>query len=94
MKKAAQQYSPEFKQAIIAKVEQSGKSMAEVEREHGLTEGLVKQWMRRHRAEGRAAGDAGSAAEVSEVERLRQRNAQLERELEVLKKAIEICSRR
>jgi transposase-like protein len=60
---------------------------------------LLRQWQQRYGC-GRPASVLGTAAvpaagaEADEVERLRARNAQLEREVEVLKKAIEICSRR
>jgi transposase len=102
MSETAQQYSPEFKAAVIAQAEQGGRSMAEIERELGLTPGIVKKWVYRERARRRAAGQSAggsgravglSVDERSELEQLRQQNLRLAREVEVLKKAIEICSR-
>ena len=102
MSDTAQQYSPEFKAAVIAQAEQGGRRMAEIERELGLTPGIVKKWVYRERARRRAAGQSAggsgqavglSVDERSELEQLRQQNLRLAREVEVLKKAIEICSR-
>ena len=87
---------------MIAQAEQGSRSMAEIERELGLTPGIVKKWVYRERARrqgaGNGAGGTGravalSADERSELEQLRQQNVRLAREVEVLKKAIEICSR-
>lgn len=102
MSDRVQQYSPEFKEAVIAQAEQGGRSMAEIERELGLRPGTVKKWVSRERERRRAAGHGAggvgravalSADERSELEQLRQQNLRLAREVEVLKKAIEICSR-
>jgi transposase-like protein len=99
MKGTAQRYSPEFKQAVIAQAQAGGKSMAELERELGLRAGIVKKWVYRQRAGG-AAGQGGggggalSLSERQELEQLREQKLRLECEVEVLKKAIEICSRR
>ena len=56
-------YSTEFKREAVALVQTSGKSLAEVERELGLTHGLLKHWMRDAKRAG-AASLAGRSVEV------------------------------
>jgi len=48
-------YSSEFKSEAVELAARSGRSIAEVERELGLSEGLLKQWVRKAKQDGVAA---------------------------------------
>ena len=65
---------------------------AEVDRELGLSEGLLKQWVRKAKREGEAAfpGHRRLKATDEEMRRLRRENEILRQERDILKKAIGI----
>ncbi len=48
-------YTSEFKREAVELATQSGKSMAAIERDLGLSKGLLKQWLRAAKADGQAA---------------------------------------
>lgn len=48
-------YSSEFDRFALELAARSGRSIAEVERELGLSEGLLKQWVRKAKRDGEAA---------------------------------------
>ena len=88
------QYSDEFKREAIRLQESSGKTVAEVERELGLSHNLLRQWKKRFQV-----NENTNSLELNEVEQLRQELRQVKRELEIvqqerdiLKKTISIFS--
>ena len=85
-------YSSEFKREAVELARTSGKSMRELERELGLSEGLLKQWVRRANREGEQAfpGHGNLRADEAELRRLRRENEILRQERDILKKAIAI----
>lgn len=48
-------YSSEFKHEAVALAQTSGKTLTELERELGVSHGLLKQWVRKARQEGTSA---------------------------------------
>jgi len=48
-------YSSEFNRFALELAARSGRSIAEVKRELGLPEGLLKQWLRKAKQDGEAA---------------------------------------
>lgn len=85
-------YSSEFKSEAVELAASSGRTMAEVERELGLPEGLLKQWVRKAKRDGEAAfpGRGRLTATDEEMRRLRRENEILRQERDILKKAIAI----
>jgi transposase len=88
------QYSDEFKREAIRLQESSGKTVAEVERELGLSHNLLRQWKKRFQV-----NEKTNNLELSEVEQLKLELRQMKRELEIvqqerdiLKKTISIFS--
>jgi transposase len=65
-------YSSEFKREAVELAARSGRTMAEVERELGLPEGLLKQWVRKVKRDGDAAfpGRGRLTATEEELRRL------------------------
>ncbi len=88
------QYDSEFKRAAVELAQTSGKSMAELERELGLSAGLLKQWVRAAKRDGGEAfrGNGRMKASDEELRRLRRENAILRQERDILKKAMVIFS--
>ena len=94
-------YTPEFKLEALELLRNSGKSAGQVERELGITPGLLVKW----RAKYQAVEKRGEGGEIDleltdleaakrEVARLKKAVMELEEEREILKKALGIFSRR
>ena len=93
-------YSKEFKLDALRLLEISDKSVSQVERDLGVTPGLLHKWRRRYQVKTNATTEEPSL-ERSDLETARARIRQLERELaitqeerEILKKTISIFSSR
>lgn len=91
---ARRKYDREFKQSAVALAQSSGKTMAELERELGINQGLLKQWVRAAKSDGSEAfpGNGRLKASDDELRRLQRENAILRQERDILKKAIAIFS--
>ena len=94
-------YTPEFKLEALELLRNSGKSAGQVERELGITPGLLVKW----RAKYQAVEKRGEGGEIDleltdleaakrEITRLKKAVMELEEEREILKKALGIFSRR
>jgi transposase len=82
------QYSAEFKREAIRLQETSGKTVAEVERELGLSHGLLRQWKKRFRLNVET-----DALELSEVEQLKAELRRMKRELEIVQQERDILKK-
>ena len=87
-------YDPDFKREAVRMVIEEGLGIREVERNLGITHGVLKDWVQKHRNHQDAAFSARSAPESPEAElnRLRKENERLQRERDILKKAVAIFS--
>ena len=92
MSKHRKRYTVEFKREAVQLWESSGKAAAEIEKDLGITPGLLYRWKRRLREQAAAEAD-GSAAEMAELGRLRKELALVKQERDILKKAVGIFSR-
>lgn len=91
-------YTDEFKREALALLKSSGKAASELERELGITPGMLLKWQNRYQIE-RQGADATLApsdleAAKAEILRLRRQLAEVEEEREILKKTLSIFSRR
>ncbi len=95
MSKQKRHYSAEFKQQALNLIETTDKSVSAIERELGITQGLLAKWKRRHRERveqfGRTDPSEQDAVE-RELAHLRRENARLLQEREILKKAVAVGS--
>jgi len=82
----ATRYSDDFRKQIVM-LRQNGKTYAQLEAEYGIVSSTIAEWTRKY-AEVRMPDDTVLTAK--EVERLRRRNAELEEENIILKKAAAI----
>lgn len=88
-------YSNEFKQETLRLAEASDKTVSELERELGLSAGLIRKWQQRYRVrEGSSELQSREESEAqAEIRRLRRENEILRQEREILKKAIQVFSK-
>ena len=88
-------YSNEFKREAVHLLETSGKSKADIERELGISHGLLGRWQKRFQI-----NPVTEELELSEVEQLKAQLRATKRELEItrmerdiLKKTVGIFSK-
>ena len=82
------QYSDEFKREALRLQETSDKRVAEVERELGLSHGLLRQWKARFRVNGET-----DSLELNEVEQLKVELRRVKRELEIVQQERDILKK-
>lgn len=92
-------YTEEFKLEALELLKSSGKSAGQIERDLGITPGLLVKWRDRYQiiTQGEKqihleASDLEAAKR--EIKRLQRRLAEVEEEREILKKTINIFSRK
>lgn len=79
-------FDQEFKDGAVRIVEESGRPIAQVARDLGVNEGTLGNWV----AKARAAGEPGAISldEREELKQLREENATLRMERDVLKRSV------
>ena len=90
-------YTKEFKLEAISLAENSEKSMVQIERELGITTGLLAKWRARYQIKDgseRKLEPSDSTADQREIRRLRRELLVAEQERDILKKAISIFSQK
>jgi len=92
-------YTEQFKLEALELFKRSGRSSSEIERELGITRGLLLKWRSRYqileneKQEVKLGPSDFEEAKV-EIRHLQRRLAEVEEEKEILKKAVAIFSRR
>jgi transposase len=92
-------YSQEFKLEALELLRRGDKSAGQIERELGITPGLLGKWRVRYQIiakEGQApqVGPSDMEAAKAEIRRLQRELANVQEEREILKKALNIFSRK
>ena len=92
-------YSQEFKLEALELLQRGGKSAGQIERELGITPGLLGKWRARYQIiakEGNPPqiGPSDMEAAKAEIRRLQRELVNVEEEREILKKALNIFSRK
>jgi len=92
-------YTEEFKLEALALLKSSGKRAGQVERELGITAGMLLKWRKRYQVVSQA--QSGESLELSDLEAAKREIKRLQRELteaaeerEILKKVVNIFSRK
>jgi transposase len=81
-------YPVEFRESAVAMVRETGKPVAAVARDLGVSETTLGNWvLADRRARGEQREDQVDESERAELVRLRRENVQLRMEREILKKA-------
>ena len=89
--KSNRKYDAEFKSEAVRLVVEEGLKVREVERNLGITHGVLKDWVQKHR-DRNDPDRAVLAVTEAELKQLRKENEQLRRERDILKKAVAIFS--
>jgi len=94
MKKSRRKFDSDFKRQAIRMVADDGKSCRAVERDLGLSEGLVYRWVREAKENPQDCflGNGTVKPSNEDVDNLRRENEQLKRQRDILKKALAIFS--
>ena len=92
-------YSQEFKLEALELLQRGDKSAGQIERELGITPGLLMKWRARYQIVAREGevpqiGPSDMEAAQAEIRRLRRALANAEEEREILKKVLNIFSRK
>jgi transposase len=87
MSETRRKFDPDFKDGAVRIVVESGKSIAQVARELGISAGTLANWvaLQRHRQE---QAEGVSEGERAELVRLRAECARLRMERDVLKRSL------
>ena len=95
MAKQRRNFTREFKVEAVRRIADEGKSLAEVARELGLGESLLRSWKTALASEGDQAfpGKGNAPAAEEEFRRLRAENQKLRMEREILKEATAFFAR-
>ena len=98
-KKPYRKYTDEFKLEALELMKSSGKSCRQIEQDLGITPGLLGKWRGRYQVISKAAEKghlelSDIEAARREIKRLERRLAEVEEEREILKKTINIFSRK
>jgi transposase len=93
------EYPQEFKLEALELLNHSGKSAGEIERELGITPGLLVKWRARYQIlqngeQEAKLGPSDLEGAKAEIRRLQRKLAEVEEEKEILKKAVNIFSRK
>lgn len=92
-------YSQEFKLEALELLRRGDKSAGQIERELGITPGLLTKWRARYQIIAKEGlppqiGPSDMEAAKAEIRRLQRALANVEEEREILKKALNIFSRK
>lgn len=92
-------YTKEFKLQALELLKRGDKKSAQIERELGITTGLLLKWRDRYQVQNQAGqapqlGPSDMEAARAEIRRLQRELANAEEEREILKKVVSIYSRK
>lgn len=90
MTKQYKSYDEDFKKTIVNLYE-SGKSIADLSREYGIGHTNVRNWINKYQT---ITTSTGETTNNDEILKLQKKNLELEQEVEILKKAVAIFSKK
>ena len=85
--KRGTRYDEEFKRTLVTLYQSDGKTQAALCKEYGISQTALTRWIKQYST---IETDDGEVLTAKQVRELQKRNAQLEEELLILKKAIAI----
>ena len=83
---STKKYDEDFKKSLVT-LYQSGKTQSQLCREYGVSESALSRWIKQYST---VQTEDGEVLTVKQIKELQKRNAQLEKENLILKKAIAI----
>lgn len=93
--KRRKQYTEEFRREVLRMAAGTEKPIRELEKDLGLSQGLIRQWQQRYQVdEATATVQPSSEREAeAEIRRLKRELEIVTQERDILKKAIQVFSR-
>jgi transposase len=93
--KRRKQYTEEFRCEVLRMAEGTEKPIGELEKDLGLSQGLIRQWQQRYRTDDarRALQPSSEREAEAEIRRLKRELEIVTQERDILKKAIQVFSR-
>ena len=83
---STKKYDEDFKKSLVT-LHQSGRTQSQLCREYGVSESALSKWIRQYST---VQTEDGEVLTIKQIKELQKRNAQLEEENLILKKAIAI----
>lgn len=95
MQKVQKTYTPEFKREAVRLAQTSGKPLAQVARELGISDTSIHQWRKELSEHGSEAfpGSGHQTAQEEEIRRLKRELDRVQKERDILKKTLGIFTR-
>lgn len=90
MARGQKRYTEEFKNTIV-ELYDSGKSLAELSSEYAVSKSTITGWIKKNKP---ISVDRDTTISAQEYKNLLKKNAKLEEEIEILKKAMGIFARK
>lgn len=90
MARGQKRYTEEFKKTIV-ELYNSGKSLAELSSEYAVSKSTITGWIKKNKP---ISVDKDTTISAEEYKNLLKKNAKLEEEIEILKKAMGIFARK
>ena len=87
--KSYTRYDEEFKRTLVNLYQSGGKTQTALCKEYGVSQTALTRWIKQYST---VKTDDGEILTAKQVKELQKRNAQLEEELMILKKAIAIIT--
>ena len=86
-------YDPEFKREAVRLVLNEGRRVSEVERSLGITDGVLKGWVKNHQERsGVSQGGQEAGFDAKRTRELERQLARVTEERDILKKAVAVFS--
>lgn len=83
-------HDEEFKKTVVSLYE-SGKGISELSREYGIGKSTIDSWIKKYKT---ITTSTGEVTNNDEILKLQRKNRELEQEVEILKKAVAIFSKK
>ena len=83
-------YEEEFKKTVVSLYE-NGKGISELSREYGIGKSTIDSWIKKYKT---ITTSTGEVTNNDEILKLQKKNRELEQEIEILKKAVAIFSKK
>ena len=83
-------YDEDFKKTIVNLYE-NGKGISELSREYGVSKSVISGWIKKYKT---ITTSTGETTTNDEILKLQKKNRELEQEVEILKKAVAIFSKK
>ena len=83
-------YDEDFKKTIVNLYE-NGKGISELSREYGVGKSTIDSWIKKYKT---IITSTGETTTNDEILKLQKKNRELEQEVEILKKAVDIFSKK